>query len=270
MGIYNRADGKYINNLPSYIKFFPFLMRNRMDASIYFKQKIDLTNTVKYMEKNNIKLFHIFIASLLRLGIEKPVFNRFVVGKRVYQRNYLAVGFMAKEKLNEESKEISVKVYFDEKDTLFDVRDKIQEKVEVVKSKGEFNVDKTIDILTKIPKFITTFIFFFLRIVDHFGFLSKEFIDDNPLFVSAYVTNVGSIGLDVPFHHMYEWGTTSLFSSLGKIHKDYIIDNQKKELKITDTVNISFTIDERIADGIYMAKALNDFKKYMENPELLE
>ena len=128
MGIYNRADGKYISNLPSYIKFFPFLMRNRLDASIYFKQKIDLTNTVKYMEKNDVKLFHIFIASLLKLGVEKPVFNRFVVGKRVYQRNYLAVGFMAKEKLKEESREISVKVYFDEKDTLFDVKDKIQKK----------------------------------------------------------------------------------------------------------------------------------------------
>ena len=131
-------------------------------------------------------------------------------------------------------------------------------------------MDKTIDVLTKIPKFITTFIFFVLRIIDHFGFLSKGFIDDNPLFVSAYVTNVGSIGLDAPFHHMYEWGTTSLFSSLGKMQKDYIIDKEKEELKITDTVNISFTIDERIADGIYMAKALNDFKKYMENPELLE
>jgi len=35
---------------------------------------------------------------------------------------------MAKEKLKEESREISVKVYFDEKDTLFDVKDKIQKK----------------------------------------------------------------------------------------------------------------------------------------------
>src|SRR6056297_169747 len=150
MGIYNRADGKYLNNLPSYIKFFPFLMRSRMDASIYFKQKIDLTNTVKYMEKNNLKLFHIYIASLLKLGIEKPVFNRFVVGKRVYQRNYLAVGFMAKEKLDEESKEISIKVFFDESDNIYDVKNKIQEKVKIVKSKGDFNVDKTINLLTNI------------------------------------------------------------------------------------------------------------------------
>jgi len=35
-------------------------------------------------------------------------------------------------------------------------------------------------------------------------------------------------------------------------------------------VNIKFTIDERIADGVHMAKALGDFQRYMENPELLE
>lgn len=268
MGIYNRADGKHVKDLPSYVKFFPFLMKKRLDASIYFKQKINLTNTLQYMENNNLKLFHIYIASLLKLGIEKPVFNRFVVGKRVYQRNYLAVGFMAKEKLNEESKEISVKVFFDESDNIYDVKNKIEEKVSVVKKKGDFDVDKTIDLLTSIPKFITTFIFFILKTFDHFGLLSKNFIEDNPLFVSAYVTNVGSIGLDAPFHHMYEWGTTSLFSSLGQIHKDYIIDEEK--IKIADVVNISFTIDERIADGIYMAKALKDFKNYMENPHLLE
>ena len=87
--------------------------------------------------------------------------------------------------------------------------------------------------------------------------------------MSAYVTNVGSIGIDAPFHHMYEWGTTSLFAALGKIQKDYMIDD-KGNAKITDVVNINFTIDERIVDGIYMAKALDGFKKYMENPSLLE
>ena len=104
MGIYNRADGKYIKDLPAYVKFFPFIMRKRLDASIYFSQKIDLTKTIKYSEENAIKIFHIFIAALLKLGVEKPVFNRFVVGKRVYQRNHLVIGFMAKQELDEKSK----------------------------------------------------------------------------------------------------------------------------------------------------------------------
>ncbi len=269
MGIYNRADGKYIRDLPAYIKFFPFLMTRRHDASIYFSQKIDLTNTMKFCIEKDIKIFHIFLAALLRLGVEKPAFNRFVVGKRVYQRNHLVIGFMAKQKIDEASREISVKVFFDEKDRLDDVIKKVREKVDVVKSGGDFEVDNTIDILTKLPKFITSLIFRTLRVIDHFGLLSKKFINSNPLYVSAYVTNVGSIGIDAPFHHMYEWGTTSVFAALGKIHKDYVI-NDRGVSSIADVVNINFTIDERIADGVHMAKALGDFQKYMENPELLE
>jgi len=248
MGIFNRADGTYIKNLPTYIKFFPFLMRKRLDASIFFSQKIDLSKTLQYSKEKNIKIFHIFIAALLKLGVTKPVFNRFVVGKRVYQRNHLVIGFMAKKQLNEKSEEISIKVFFDEKDNIFDVKRKVQQKVDTVKNGGDFKADNTIDILTSLPKFITTFIFFMLRKIDNLGLLSRKFIDDNPLYVSAYVTNV---------------------AALGKIHKDYVIDDIGNS-KITDIVNINFTIDERIADGIYMAKALNDFKKYMENPNLLE
>ncbi len=269
MGIYNRADGKIVKDIPTYIKFFPFLMKRRLDASIYFSQKINLEKTVKYMKEKDMKLFHIFVSALARLGHEKPAFNRFVVGKRVYQRNELVIGFIAKDKLDPESEEISVKVYLEPTDKLGDVSRKIEEKVQVVKKGGSFEADKTIDILTSIPKCITTFIFYILKWVDHFGLLSKKFIDENPLYVSAYVTNVGSIGVDAPYHHMYEWGTTSLFAALGKMQKDYIVD-ENEAIRVVDTVNINFTIDERIVDGIYMAQALEDFKKYIENPELLE
>lgn len=269
MGIYHRADGTYIKDLPSYIKFFPFLMPHRKDAAVYFSQKIDLTKTMTYCETNQVKIFHVFIASLVRLGIEKPVFNRFVVGKRIYQRSELVIGFMAKATLDEASKEVSVKVNFDENDRLASVSKKVKRQVNIVKSGGDFNADGTIDFLTKLPKWITALIFSTIRLIDHFGLLSKSFIDDNPLYVSAYVTNVGSIGLDAPFHHMYEWGTTSLFAALGKVHRDVVVDKENT-VKVTDIVNVNFTIDERIADGIYMAKALEGFKRYMEDPELLE
>lgn len=58
------------------------------------------------------------------------------------------------------------------------------------------------------------------------------------------------------------------FASLGKIHEEVIIKDG--QMTIAQVVHVNFTIDERIADGIYMAKALNDFVYYMENPEVLE
>lgn len=268
MGIKKRADGNVISSLPTYVKFFPFIMPKRIGASVYFSQKIILDHTLEYAQEKDIKIFHIFIAALKKLGYEKPVFNRFVVGKRVYQRNHMAFSFMAKKELTEKAPETNVKVFLDQSDTLSDISKKVSDKVQAVKN-GDFDTtDHTIELLTSLPKWMTAFIFLGVNILNHFGFLSRKFIDDNPLFSSAYLTNVGSIGLEAPFHHMYEFGTTSLFASLGKIHESVIIrDGQVTKAHV---VHVNFTIDERIADGIYMAKALNDFVYYMENPEVLE
>jgi len=268
MGIYNRADGKIINSLQDYVKFFPFIMPTRIGASVYFSQKITLEKTLKYCEINEVKLFHIFIAALKKLGYEKPVFNRFVVGKRVYQRNHMAFSFMAKKELTETSTETNIKVFLESSDSLMDISQKISSKVKAVKA-GDFDAtDHTIALLTSLPKWMTSLVFTGINVMNHFGFLSKKFIDENPLFSSAYITNVGSIGLDAPFHHMYEFGTTSLFASLGKIHEEVVVNNG--EISTAHVVHVNFTIDERIADGIYMAKALKDFAFYMENPEVLE
>ena len=36
------------------------------------------------------------------------------------------------------------------------------------------------------------------------------------------------------------------------------------------TIDISFSIDERICDGFYLIKSLRLFEQYIENPSLLE
>jgi len=268
MGLRKRKDGVMIKELPSYVKFFPFIMPNRIGSSVYFSQQVVLDKTMLYCQNNEEKIFNIFIAALIKLGQDKPVFNRFIVGKRMYQRNDLSIGFIAKKELTETSTETSVKVYFDEDDKLRDVSCKVSEAVQKVKTGEEHDIDNSVDLLTSLPKWITALIFKFVSAFNHFGILSKSFMDGNPLFATAYVTNVGSIGIDAPFHHLYELGTISIFASLGKIVDKPIVKNG--EIVIAKVVNVNFTIDERIADGLYMAKALGDFVKYMEDPSLLE
>jgi hypothetical protein len=267
MGINKRKDGSIVKKLPSYMKFFPFIMPNRVGSSVYFNQQIVLDKTLAYCEEHNISIFNVFIAALLKLGQEKPIFNRFVVGKRIYQRDHISICFIAKKELSESSTETSVKIFFDQGDTLSDVVSKVKKGVSKVKQGDDDATDKDIDLLTNLPKWITTLIFKCISIMNHFGLLSKKFMDDNPLFSTAYVTNVGSIGIDAPYHHLYEFGTVSVFASLGKIDNKPIVENGL--VKVKKAVNVNFTIDERIADGVYMAKALGTFVKYMEDPSLL-
>ena len=109
-----------------------------------------------------------------------------------------------------------------------------------------------------------------LRFLDFHGFMPKVFMDNIPLYSSVFVSHMGSLGAEAPFHHLYEFGTTSIFCTIGKIYKKPYQDVATGEVVWKKTIDISFSIDERICDGFYLIKSLRLFEQYIENPSLLE
>jgi len=96
----------------------------------------------------------------------------------------------------------------------------------------------------------------------------KELEKIDPLHCSAFFANLGSVGIDAPFHHLYEWGTCSLFVAIGKIGKKLTLDKSGNPV-VRDMVDVKVSLDERIADGYYFARAFDIYKGYIENPETL-
>ena len=80
------------------------------------------------------------------------------------------------------------------------------------------------------------------------------------------MANLGSLGLGAPYHHLYERGTISLFVVLGAYKKGTALSEEGQP---RDYVDLSFTIDSRIAGGYSIAEALHTLKELLENPELL-
>jgi pyruvate/2-oxoglutarate dehydrogenase complex dihydrolipoamide acyltransferase (E2) component len=95
--------------------------------------------------------------------------------------------------------------------------------------------------------------------------LPRAFIDGDPFFASAFVSNLGSVGLDAAFHHLYEYGTIPIFCALGRIHDDVVVDDGRPSVARVATVR--FTYDERVEDGLYAGHALDDFRRLLEHPE---
>ena len=83
------------------------------------------------------------------------------------------------------------------------------------------------------------------------------------------LTNLGSIGLHAGYHHLTNWGTTSVFCVIGQIKKRPFYDDDGT-VHMKDSVDIGLTIDERLADGYYYSRTIQLLKKLLENPELLE
>lgn len=258
-----RVDGMLAKDVDHMQKFIPFMIRKRTEAQIFLNLQIDLSNTLSYIDKNNLdtskqklSLFILLLTAMVRVGVQKPRMNRFIAGKRIYDRNELNIAFVVKKEISENGTEIIVKESFNKTDCLQDVAAVVNRLVFSARNKKQEVTEPFIKLFVKLPRIITTFFFAVLRLMDYFGLVPLSAMKNDPLYSSAFVANLGSIGLDSCFHHLYDMGTTSLFIVLGKVKEDL--------------VNIAFTIDERIADGYYYAKALELFKHYMENPWELE
>ena len=104
--------------------------------------------------------------------------------------------------------------------------------------------------------------------MDKHGCMPKAIINASPFHTSVFLTNVGSLGIDSIYHHLYNFGTTSLFFAMGKKKKSYIYEDD--EIHEEKCFTIAFVGDERICDGHYYASSFRQLSKYLKNPELLE
>ena len=80
-----------------------------------------------------------------------------------------------------------------------------------------------------------------------------------------FITNLASINTTHIYHHVYEFGTTSVFLSVGKAIPNYMTGDLDKKL-----TPISVVMDERICTGHDYALFNKTLQRYLRNPELLE
>ena len=129
-------------------------------------------------------------------------------------------------------------------------------------------MDKTAKILSLVPNGVILSAVKFLNFLDKHGIMPKSLINASPFHTSVFLTNVGSLGIDSIYHHLYNFGTTSMFFSMGKKKKSYIYEED--EIHEEKCITIAFVGDERICDGYYYATSFKQLVKYLKKPELLE
>jgi hypothetical protein len=269
-----KRDGRVVK-VHALNAMFPYMMRSRTESLVYFSTALDVENLLAYIEKKKaegeeLKFFQMFIASVVKLLKERPRLNRFVSGRKLYQRNNIKVSFIAKKTASDEGEETNVSLTFDDSATFQNVIDKLKRDIRTAKSDEEKkDDDKLIDMLMKLPRFILRLLFAFLRWMDFYFNMPRAFTDVDPLRCSVYVANLGSIGIEAPFHHLFEWGNCSVFIAIGKIgYKPVALEDGT--LVARKMVEVKVTLDERIADGFYFARSLELMESYLKNPESIE
>ena len=110
---------------------------------------------------------------------------------------------------------------------------------------------------------------FLARLLDRYGIMPKYIMDASPFHTSMFVTHMASIGMPAVNHHIYNFGTTSLFFSLGSVERVTVMGNDGKPVR-KRYLPIGVTADERICAGAMYARVTNRILHYLNNPELLE
>ena len=270
----HRADGKKVKNLEPLFRIIPSIMLERNDAQVYFKQDIPLKTIDEYINKKaeegiRMSYMNIIYAGLVRIIKERPKLNRFVMNGTTYQRNKIFVSLSIKKSLTDDGQETVIKIPFDGTENIFEIKEKLDATIEKNKEKETVNkTDKVVKILNLTPNFLILWSIKILRFLDKYGIMPKAIINASPFHTSVFLTNVGSLGIDSIYHHIYNFGTTSLFFSMGKKKKSYIYDED--EIKEEKCITIAFVGDERICDGHYYASSFKQLNKYLKKPELLE
>lgn len=269
-----RTDGKKIKKLTPIFKIMPCVMLDRADSQVCFKQDIALKYLDEYIDRKaeegiRLSYMNIIYAAIVRIIGERPRLNRFAMNGALYQRDKIYVSLVIKKSLTDDGVETPLKLKFNGDENIFEIKEKLDATIEKNKDVEASNkTDKLVSILSAIPSGLIRAIVKFLMFLDKHGIMPKKIIEASPFHTSVFLTNVGSLGIDSIYHHIYNFGTTSMFFSMGKKKKSYIYEDE--EFKEEKCITLAFVGDERICDGYYYASSFKLLSKYLKKPELLE
>ena len=274
----DRWDGKWLRDMDSMHVIMPYIMPNRADNEAFIKIKVDMTNMLAYLNKKNEGLdkadrytfFHVISSAIVKTVVLRPQLNRFIKGKRLYQRNYLSLGFTVKKQFRDDAHESLAFLKFGDDTTINSLHEKLLQEIRACKKEeSKDSTQDAMDFLKKVPRPLMMVIFKVLHMLDFFGKVPRSLIVGDPNFASVFMTNLGSIGLEAGYHHLNNWGTNSVFLVIGE-KKDELQLQPDGSVKSVPVIEFGLILDERIADGYYYAKSVKLFKHLLENPELLE
>ncbi|MBE6807532.1 MAG: hypothetical protein E7527_05990 [Ruminococcaceae bacterium] len=268
-----RADGKKLKHADPMYSLAAHFMKKRSDSmnSITLDVPLEpLENYIRQKKKEGIPMSHmaVLFAAFNRTICEFPALNRFVVNKRIYARNEVCIGMVVL-KAGATGAETMGKIYLKPEDTILDVEKRIEQYVEENRDNaGENKTDKIIKTLVGLPGLVR-FAVATLKWMDWHNLLPKSIIDASPMHQTLVFTNLASIRTNHIYHHVYDFGTTSMAMAAGNT-REVPRRLRSGEIVHDKCLPIGLVMDERIASGYYFSQAFRRLKEYLKNPALLE
>ena len=270
----HRYDGKKVKNMKIIDRAGPFFMPQRIDAVNYINVKVPCLTLDKFIaderkEGTRFTYMDVVIATIVRILYMRPKMNRFIMRGSTYQRRDITVSLDVKKELNDEGESMTLKFFFTGRESIYEVKKIVENEIAKNMQSDNHATTDVAKYFTRFPDWLFRWALGLFRWFDKHGMFGKLFYKASPFHTSCFLTNLKSIKLPYIYHHIYNFGTTSMFISMGKEKMEPVVINNK-ELSIAKIMNLGISLDERIADGLYMSKTLRLMQDIIANPESLK
>jgi len=267
----DRYDGWRLRNVDPMFSVAPFILKSRVDSQVLFEIKVPIDKIETFIRNHkedipDLSIMHVVMASLIRLMSQRPNLNRFVIWHKIFARNHVNFSIAIKRSMSDIGEETIIKPYFLPTDTIQKIVSKTNIELQnTLKASQDNSTDNLSKIFGFLPDFLLRSVVFLLSCLDKIGLMPKIFNHASPFHASFFLTNLGSIGIESIYHHLYEFGTCSMFVAMGKKTKENVIE-KNGEIKTNKSILLKFVLDERICDGFYYARSMRMLENILSNP----
>lgn len=276
MAFRKRRDATYVRELPALRRIIPYLMPTRTESMVFFPQRLEVDGLLTWLAETNasrsaedrLSLFHVFLTAIARTLRLRPEVNRFVAGRRTYQHEEISVSFIVKSSMADEGAETEARLVLTGYETADEVRKRVDALVAHERGPAHDGDDRLVDFFAGWPRPVLTGVARLVRELDYRNLMPPALRESIPLYTSVYLVNAGSIGVDPPFHHLYEHGSASVFVSLGRVARQPVVDDDDNVV-VRSCIDLVYTLDERASDGFYFARSAEVFRRLVTDPALL-
>ena len=272
----DRKEGRLLRSLVPFYRFIPYIMVKKNDACNYYADSIEISDIDRWLREKRVVgykgmgLLHVFVAAYVRTLAEYPGLNRFIGGQKIYARNNIEVVMAVKRSLTLDALETTIKTVLEPTDTIFDVYRKLNEKIDEIKADtGDNNTEQVAGALIKAPGLLLKFGIWLLNLLDYFGLLPMSLLNASPFHGSMIITDLGSLGVQPIYHHLYNFGNLPVFLAFGAKYRKVELDRNGQAVE-RKYIDYKAVIDERTVDGLYYAAALKYLRYCLANPAMLE
>lgn len=268
-----RADGTRVPNVHPVRRIMPFVMPTRNGAFVLFEQQIPTEPLRRVLEPLNanraperrVTLFHCVLRAVGVALTEFPRLNRFIAGSKLYDRRGIWLSFSAKQRLERDAPIFTTKLEFRPTESLVGMVDRALALLGEGRSGKETASDREIKGFLRLPAPLLRFAVRAQRVLDGWNLLPPSLLEHDPLYASAFLANLGSVGLDAAFHHLYDYGSVPIFVTMGRVHRAPVVLDDGS-VSSREVFALRYTYDERVEDGFYAARALERLAAVLGDP----